>query len=231
MRSPRSRARTCRTRWPPPIPASACNTGPTTSSPRRSIPSSSGPCPRRAPRPAWTHLARARLRIVTQDRNAFAACMAACGEAGAMVTGAQRNYFAAFEEVTRVIAAKPGHRICGYALLLSRGRSVFIADTPEHALPGAEELADIAMQSARRARQMMGQAPRVALLSYSNFGNPLGEAGQRVRDAVAILDARKGDFEYDGAMSAGVAPNLPPMRERYPFCPLSGPAPVLVPPA
>jgi malate dehydrogenase (oxaloacetate-decarboxylating)(NADP+) len=168
--------------------------------------------------------------MVNQDRNIFAACMVACGDADAMVTGATRNYFSAVEEVTRVIAAKPGHRICGYALLLSRGRSVFIADTTEHALPGAAELADIAVQSARRARRMMGQEPRVALLSYSNFGNPLGEAGRRVRDAVAILDERKVDFEYDGEMSAEVALNVQLMRERYPFCRLSGPANVLIMP-
>jgi malate dehydrogenase (oxaloacetate-decarboxylating)(NADP+) len=169
-------------------------------------------------------------RMVNQDRNTFAACMVACGDADALVTGVTRNYFSAVEEVTRVIPAKPGHRICGFALLLSRGRSVFIADTTEHALPGAEELADIAIQSAHRARQMMGQAPRVALLSYSNFGNPLGEAGERVRDAVALLDARKVDFEYDGEMSAEVALNAALMRQRYPFCRLSGPANVLIMP-
>jgi malate dehydrogenase (oxaloacetate-decarboxylating)(NADP+) len=169
-------------------------------------------------------------RMVNQDRNTFAACMVACGDADALVTGVTRNYFTAFEEVTRVIAPKPGHRVCGYALLLSRGRSVFIADTTEHALPNAEELADIAVQSAAHARRMMGQEPRVALLSYSNFGNPLGEAGERVRNAVALLDARKAEFEYDGEMSAEVALNEALMRERYPFCRLSGPANVLIMP-
>jgi malate dehydrogenase (oxaloacetate-decarboxylating)(NADP+) len=169
-------------------------------------------------------------RMVNQDRNTFAACMVACGDADALVTGATRSYFTAFQEVTRVIRAKPGHRICGYALLLSRGRSVFIADTTEHALPNAEELADIAVQSAYRARQMMGQEPRVALLSYSTFGNPPGEAGRRAHEAVGLLDARKVDFEYDGEMSAEVALNLALMRERYPFCRLTGPANVLIMP-
>ncbi|HEV8027998.1 MAG TPA: NADP-dependent malic enzyme [Stellaceae bacterium] len=169
-------------------------------------------------------------RMVNQDRNTFAACMVACGDADALVTGATRSYFTAFEEVTRVIRAKPGHRICGYALLLSRGRSVFIADTTEHALPDAEELADIAVQSAHRARQMMGQQPRVALLSYSTFGNPPGEAGRRAHEAVELLDARQVDFEYDGEMSAEVALNLALMRERYPFCRLTGPANVLIMP-
>jgi malate dehydrogenase (oxaloacetate-decarboxylating)(NADP+) len=169
-------------------------------------------------------------RMVNQDRNIFAACMVACGDADALVTGATRNYFTAFDEVTRVIGPKPGHRVCGYALLLARGRSVFIADTTEHALPDAEALADIAVQSARRAREMMGQEPRVALLSYSNFGNPKGEASRRVRDAVALLDRRGVDFEYDGEMSAEVALNLALMRGRYPFCRLSGPANVLIMP-
>ncbi len=169
-------------------------------------------------------------RMVNQDRNIFAACMVACGDADAMITGATRNYFTAFEEVMRVLGPADDSKVFGYALLLSRGRSVFIADTTAHARPDAAQLADIAIQSARRARQMMGQEPRVALLSYSTFGNPLRHADQRVRDAVALLDARGVDFEYDGEMSAEVALNHTLMRERYPFCRLKGPANVLIMP-
>ena len=169
-------------------------------------------------------------RMVNQDRNIFAACMVACGDADAMVTGATRNYFTAFEEVMRVLGPKDDGKVFGYALLLSHGRSVLVADTTAHARPDAGELADIAIQSARRARQMMGQEPRVALVSYSNFGNPLRYVDQRMRDAVAILDARKVDFEYDGEMSAEVALNHALMRERYPFCRLKGPANVLIMP-
>jgi malate dehydrogenase (oxaloacetate-decarboxylating)(NADP+) len=169
-------------------------------------------------------------RMVNQDRNIFAACMVACGDADAMVTGATRNYFTAFEEVMRVLGPKDDSRVFGYALLLSRGRSVIVADTTAHVRPDAEQLADIAIQSARRARQMLGQEPRVALLSYSTFGNPLRHMDQRMRDAVAILDARRVDFEYDGEMSAEVALNHTLMRERYPFCRLKGPANVLIMP-
>jgi malate dehydrogenase (oxaloacetate-decarboxylating)(NADP+) len=169
-------------------------------------------------------------RMVNQDRNIFAACMVACGDADALVTGATRNYFTAFEEVTRVIGPKPGHRVCGYALLLSRERSVLVSDTTGHPTPNGEELADIAMQSAAQARHMMGQEPRVALLSYSTFGNPIRGDADRVRDAVAILDRRKPDFEYDGEMSVEVALNHALMRERYPFCRLTGPANVLIMP-
>jgi malate dehydrogenase (oxaloacetate-decarboxylating)(NADP+) len=169
-------------------------------------------------------------RMVNQDRNVFAACMVACGDADAMVTGETRNYFQAFDEVARVIGAKAGSRIFGYALLVSRGRSLFIADTTAHATPTGAELADIAMQSAARARQMMGQEPRVALLSHSSFGNPGRTTARRVREAVAILDERRPDFEYDGEMSAEVALNFGLMRDRYPFCRLSGPANVLIMP-
>ncbi len=169
-------------------------------------------------------------RMVNQDRNIFASCMVACGDADALVTGATRNYFTAFEEVTRVIGAKPGQRICGYTLLVSRGHSVLVADTTAHATPNGEELADIAMQSAERARAMIGQEPRVALLSYSTFGNPTRADTERVRAAVAILDQRKPDFEYDGEMSVEVALNHALMRERYPFCRLTGAANVLIMP-
>jgi malate dehydrogenase (oxaloacetate-decarboxylating)(NADP+) len=169
-------------------------------------------------------------RMVNQDRNVFAACMVACGDADAMVTGITRNYFDVFEEVVRVIGAKPGQRTLGYALLLARGGSVFVADTTAHGLPNAEELADIAMQSAQQARRMLGVEPRVALLSYSNFGNPGSEAAHRVHEAVALLDARQAQFEYDGEMSADVALNFPLMRERYPFSRLTGPANVLIMP-
>jgi malate dehydrogenase (oxaloacetate-decarboxylating)(NADP+) len=169
-------------------------------------------------------------RMVNQDRNIFAACMVACGDADAMVTGVTRNYFTAFEEVMRVLGPKEDSKVFGYALLLSRGRSVLVADTTAHTYPDAAQLADIAVRAARRARQMMGQEPRVAFLSYSTFGNPMRHVDQRMRDAVALLDQRGVDFEYDGEMSADVALNQTLMRERYPFCRLSGPANVLIMP-
>jgi len=169
-------------------------------------------------------------RMVNQDRNIFGACMVACGDADALVTGVTRNYFTAFEEVMRVLGPKDDSKVFGYALLLSRGRSVFIADTTAHPRPDAPQLAEIAIQSARRARQLMGQEPRVAFLSYSTFGNPLRYVDQRMRDAVAILDQRRVDFEYDGEMSAEVALDPALMRERYPFCRLTGSANVLIMP-
>lgn len=175
------------------------------------------------------YLQRDCQRMVNQDRNIFAACMVTNGDADAMVTGTTRSYFQSLEDISRVIDPKPNHRMFGLSILLSRGRAVFIADTTVHELPTPQELADIAIQTARAARAM-GHEPRVALLSFSNFGNPPMDKARRVREAIEILDSQHVDFEYDGEMGVDVALN-PEVMALYPFCRLSGPANVLVMPA
>jgi malate dehydrogenase (oxaloacetate-decarboxylating)(NADP+) len=168
-------------------------------------------------------------RLVNQDRNVFAACMVACGDGDAIVTGATRSFSVAFDDVTRVFDARPNEQQMGLQIVVSRGHTVFMADTRVHEVPSAEELADIATQSAAYARTF-GHEPRVALLSFSNFGQPMRDNAQRIRDAVSILDQRKVDFEYDGEMAVDTALNHDLMQKLYPFCRLSGPANVLVVP-
>ncbi|MGD1878502.1 MAG: NADP-dependent malic enzyme [Kiloniellaceae bacterium] len=168
-------------------------------------------------------------RMANQNRNVFAACMVACGEADAMVTGLTRSFGVTYDDIRRAIDPKPKQRVFGRSILVVRGRSIFIADTSVHELPNAEQLADIAVQTAAAARAL-GHEPRVALLSYSNFGNPWHPAAQRIRDAVQVLDLREPDFEYDGEMQANVALNYPLMKEHYPVSRLTGPANVLVMP-
>src|SRR5579864_6305095 len=131
-------------------------------------------------------------RQVNQDRNVFAACMVACGDADAMVTGVTRNSFDVLDEVTRVIEMKPGSEMFGLTVLVARAQAVLLADTLVHENPTSAQLADIAVEAAAKAREL-GLEPRVALLSYSNFGNPMAEGGARVRGAVALLDTRKVD--------------------------------------
>ncbi|MEQ8308158.1 MAG: NADP-dependent malic enzyme [Hoeflea sp.] len=168
-------------------------------------------------------------RLINTDRNHFAACMVALGDADAMVTGTTRNYSTALEDIKRCIDVRPGHRMIGVSLALCRGRTVFVADTAVIDMPNSEELADIAEEVAGMARRL-GYEPRVAMLAYSTFGHPTGERSDRVREAVRILDKRRVDFEYDGEMAADVALNAKVM-EQYPFCRLSGTANVLVMPA
>jgi malate dehydrogenase (oxaloacetate-decarboxylating)(NADP+) len=174
-------------------------------------------------------LARDCQRMVNQDRNVFGACMVACGDADAMVTGVTRNFWVAYEDIMRVIDPSPRARVFGLSIVVAKGHTVFIADTHVHELPEPEVLADIAIQTAAKARQM-GHEPRVALLSFSNFGNPMREKAQRIREAMLALDRRQVDFEYDGEMSPDVALN-DEIRKLYPFCRLSGPANVLIMPA
>ncbi|MBK5568598.1 NADP-dependent malic enzyme [Ensifer sp. SSB1] len=168
-------------------------------------------------------------RLIHNDRNHFAATMVSIGDADAMVTGTTRNYATALQDIRRCIDTKPGHKVIGISLVVARGRTIFVADTAVHDMPNAEDIADIATEAARVAKRM-GYEPRVALLAYSTFGQPIGERSQRVREAVAILDQRRVEFEYDGEMAADVALN-PHRMEQYPFCRLSAPANVLVMPA
>ena len=168
-------------------------------------------------------------RLVNQDRNHFASCMVALGDADAMVTGVTRNFSVALEDVRRCIDPKPGHRVMGVSLVLARGRTVLVADTAVTEMPTAQDLADIAVEAARVARSL-GYEPKLALLAFSTFGHPAGERSERVQEAVRLLDDRHVDFEYDGDMAADVALNME-LREAYPFCRLSGPANVLIMPA
>ncbi len=175
-------------------------------------------------------LLRDAQRLIHNDRNHFAACMVAMGDADAMVTGTTRNYSTALEDVRRCIDVKPGHRVIGVSLVVSRNRTVFVADTAVHDMPSAEDLADIAEEAAGLARRF-GYEPRVAMLAYSTFGHPTGERSDKVREAVRILDKRNVNFEVDGEMSADIALNHQKMQSQYPFARLSGPANVLVMPA
>src|SRR5690606_17863719 len=168
-------------------------------------------------------------RLINNDRNHFAACMVALGDADGMVAGVTRNYSTVQEDVRRVIDARPGHRVIGVSIALCRGRTVLVADTAVHDMPTSVELADIAEEAAGMARRM-GYEPRVALLAYSTFGHPAGERSQRVQEAVSILRQRRADFQFDGEMAADVALN-PVLMKQYPFVTPSGPANVLVMPA
>jgi len=175
------------------------------------------------------YLYRDCARLVNTDRNHFAACMLALGDADAFVSGVTRNYSTVLEDVRRCIDPKPGHRIIGVSVALCRGRTVIVADTTVHDVPTSEDLAAIAVEAAHVARRL-GYEPRVALLSNSTFGQPSSERSTRIQEAVRILDKKRVDFEYDGEMAADVALNSELMAA-YPFCRLSGPANVLVMPA
>ena len=175
------------------------------------------------------YLQRDVQRMVNQDRNVFAACMVATGDADAMVTGLTRSASVCLHDIRHAIGPAEGAIPFGLTLLVgARGKTIFLADTLVNFRPNATEMADIVVGAAAAARHL-GHEPRVALLSYSTFGDPPHDRVVPMRDAVGVLDQRAVDFEYDGEMSPDVALQ-PAIRALYPFCRLTGDANVLVMP-
>ena len=175
------------------------------------------------------YLRRDAQRLVNTDRNVYAACMLAHGDADGMVTGVTRNYDVALHNVSLALDPRPGERIVGMSVILTKNRTIFVGDTNVTELPSSEELAEIAVQIAHAARHL-GSVPKVAFTSYSNFGNPNTEHSRRVAGAVKILDSRKDvDFEYEGEMTPRMALNED-FRSIFPFSRLKGEANVLIMP-
>jgi malate dehydrogenase (oxaloacetate-decarboxylating)(NADP+) len=174
------------------------------------------------------YLHREMERMVNQDRNIFASLLLALGEADVMITGVTRPYAQSLRQVRRVLDPKQGCTPFGIHVLVGQSHTIFMADTTVTERPTAEQLAEIAIQTAAVARRL-GHEPRVAFLSYSTFGNPEGAFLDNLRGAVRLLDGRGVDFEYEGEMAADVALN-PAMQKVYPFSRLNGPANVLVMP-
>ena len=167
-------------------------------------------------------------RLINQDRNVFSALLVEMGYADCMITGVTRHFKQALEQVLLAIDKQPDHELFGMHILVGRSETLYIADTAVHERPSPHTIADIAQQSADVVRRL-GHEPRVALLSYSNFGNPKGEIPGTVREAVALLDQRQVNFEYEGEMSPDVALNRQ-LKALYPFSRLSDRANVLIMP-
>ena len=168
-------------------------------------------------------------RLVNLERNVFAACLVATGDADAMLTGLTRSTAVCLSDITRVIDPVKGDICFGLSLMIGpTGTTLFLADTLMHVRPTAQQFADIAIGAARAARSL-GHEPRVALISHSTFGNQLHTDAEAMPDAVRLLDNMSVDFEYDGEMSPDVALE-PALRALYPFCRLTGPANILIVP-
>ncbi|HJD61406.1 MAG TPA: NADP-dependent malic enzyme [Rickettsia endosymbiont of Columbicola hoogstraali] len=184
------------------------------------------------------YLYRDCAKLVKTDKNIFAACMLACGDGDALLTGVTKRYVDSLEDILKVISRKPNRRILGYSIMIAKDNNIIISDNCITEYPNSHELAEIAAQTAEIAKDM-GIVPRVALLSFSSFGNSSKEKTARIREAVNILDNFREDkaklndmnvdFEYDGEMSVKVALDSN-LRKLYKFCRLSGPANVLIMP-
>ncbi|WP_265502234.1 NADP-dependent malic enzyme [Paracoccus beibuensis] len=168
-------------------------------------------------------------KLANRDRHIFAALMLAHGHGDGLVTGATRKNAPVLAQIGRVFDVRPQDGAVGITAVLHSGRIVLIGDTLVHEWPEAEDLADIATRGAAVARGL-GLDPRVAFLSFSNFGYPVSERATKMAEAAKVLDSRGVDFEYEGEMTVDVALNMD-AAARYPFSRLTAPANVLVVPA
>jgi malate dehydrogenase (oxaloacetate-decarboxylating)(NADP+) len=168
-------------------------------------------------------------RLIRTNRIVFGSCMVDLGDADAMVTGVTRTFSDTLENIKYVVDERPGEIIFGLTIVVTKKGTVFIADTNVHEYPTAENLADIAISSARVARTL-GFTPRVAFLAHSTFGKPMSERSIHLREARDLLEKRKVDFEFEGEMQPDVALN-PKFKTIYPFSKLSTPANILIMPA
>jgi len=167
--------------------------------------------------------------LVRNDRVIWGSCMVACGDADAMVTGGTRHHAATIEKLNKVVNTRPGEILFGLTMLVSKGRTIFVADTNVHDNPTAEQLVQIAMSSTRVAR-LFGFDPKVAFLSHSTFGKPSTARTKHVREAIELMKTKKIDFDYDGEMQPDVALD-PEYKGSYPFSKIVGNANILIMPA
>ncbi len=167
-------------------------------------------------------------RMVRNDRVIWSSCMVSCGDADAMVTGNTRRYSSSLDKVTKVIEPRSGEIMFGLNMIVNKGKTVFIGDTSVHEYPNSEQLAEIAISSARVVR-LFGFNPKVAFLSHSTFGEPATSRTKHIRDAVEILKDKKVDFQFDGDMQPDVALNEE-YKELYPFSGIVGNANILIMP-
>ncbi len=154
---------------------------------------------------------------VMRDRNHFGCMMVECGDADAMISGLTKNYPDTIRPALHCIGTEPGvKKIAGMYLMLAKKGLLFLADTTVNFNPTAEELAEITLLTAKEVRNF-NIIPRIAMLSYSNFGSSDSPEAKLVAKAREIVKAKMPTLLVDGEMQASVAFNKELMKENYPF--------------
>lgn len=164
-----------------------------------------------------------------RDRNYFGASMVEFGEADAMISGLTRNYVSTIKPALHVIGTAPGvNRVAGMYMMMTKKGPVFFGDTTVNVDPTAEELVDLTLLLERSVSKF-NIHPRIALLSYSNFGSNEGVVPEKVRKAVKILHDQHPHIMVDGEMQGNFAINNALLKDNFPFSRLiDGPANTLI---
>jgi malate dehydrogenase (oxaloacetate-decarboxylating)(NADP+) len=163
-----------------------------------------------------------------RNRNTFAMMMVHEGDADGVVTGLYYTYAEAIRPALRILGPRDGTKtVSGLYVMVLGERLLFFSDCTVNIEPTPEQVAEIAINAAAVARTF-DVTPRVALLSFSNFGSTRAGESRRMQDALAILRERDVDFEVDGEMQVDVAFDAELRREVFPFCTLTGEPNVLI---
>ena len=161
-------------------------------------------------------------------RNYYGAMMVELGEADGLISGLTSHYNETVRPALQVLGLQDGvRRVSGAFILMFRDRVLFLADTTVNIDPSAEELAEIALLTANFARRFRIE-PRVAMLSFSNFGSNHHKAATKVRRAVELVHDMDPDLAVDGEMQADTAVLGSILEESYPWSRLQEPANVLI---
>lgn len=164
---------------------------------------------------------RSEAHDILRRRNYFGSMMVETGEADAMVGGLTRNYPDTIRPALQTIGRQPNvKKVSGMYILMSRFGPLFLADTTVNFNPTAEEIVEIAEQAAKEVEKF-NIKPRIALLTYSNFGSADGDDAIKMRKAVEILKAKHPAMIVDGEMQAHLPFDLDLLRENHPFCDLA----------
>lgn len=157
-----------------------------------------------------------------RERNYFAAMMVNEGEADAMLTGYSRSYPSTVKPIMQLIDRAQGvSRIATTNMMLTKRGPIFLSDTAINPNPTAEDIAKIAVMTAKTVR-MFGMEPVLALVSFSNFGSSTDPSAVKVREAAAILHANHPDLIVDGEIQADFALNPDMLKDKFPFSKLAG---------
>jgi len=158
---------------------------------------------------------------VMKDRNHYGCMMVECGDADCMISGLAKNYPDTIRPALQIIGTEDGvKKIAGMYLMLTKRGPLFLADTTVNFNPTAEELADITLMVAKEIRNF-NITPRIAMLSYSNFGSSNSPEADLVAKARKIVKQKMPSLIVDGEMQASVAFNKELMKENYPFSELA----------
>ncbi|MBE2288461.1 MAG: NADP-dependent malic enzyme [Chitinophagaceae bacterium] len=164
-------------------------------------------------------------RKLMRERNYFGCMMVHNGEADAMLSGLTRKYPDTIKPALEIIGMEEGvRRVAGMYIMLTKRGPLFFADTTLNFNPTEEELVDITMLTADMVSSF-NIKPRIAMLSYSNFGSSPSHEATTVRNAVARIKSMNPDLVIDGEVQAGVAFNKDLLKENYPFSDLVNEAP------